>query len=70
MGIVVVEVWVYGLAWWRVWVCGDRHLCWTLSFVVEHGGNGLWSRFVFAVWFTVMVDDGCGLNRFGVVSVW
>ena len=46
--------------------------------MVEHGGNGLWSRFVLAVWFMVVVDDGCGLNcfggdglnRFGMVSVW
>ena len=26
MGIGVVEgVDLWGLAWWRVWVCGDRH---------------------------------------------
>ena len=56
MGIVVVEVWVYGLAWWRVWVCGDRHLCWTLASVVDRGGNGLWSRFVFTVWFMFVVE--------------
>ena len=55
MGIGVVEVWVFGLAWWRVWVCGDRCLRWTSASVVEHGGSGLWLRFVFAVWFMVVV---------------
>jgi len=52
----MVEVWVCGLAWWRVGVCGDWCLCWTSAFVVERGGSGLWSRFLFAVW--VMVVAG------------
>ena len=56
MGINVVVVWVCGSAWWRVWVCGDWHLWWTSAFVVERGGSGLWSRFVFAVWFMVVVE--------------
>ena len=52
----VVEGWVYGLAWWRVWVCGDQHLWWTSVSVVECGGSGLWSRFVFAMWFMVVAE--------------
>ena len=65
----MVVVWVCGSAWWRVWVCGDWHLWWTLVSVVELRGKGLGLRFVFVVWFMVVVNDGCGLNRFGVVSV-
>ena len=31
VGIDVVEAWVCGLAWWRVWVCGDQHLWWSFG---------------------------------------
>ena len=31
VGICVVEVWVCGLAWWRVWVCGDQRLWWSFG---------------------------------------
>ena len=40
----------------RVWVCGDWHLWWTLASVVERRGNGLGLRFVFVVWFMVVVE--------------
>ena len=56
MWIDVLEVWVYGSAWWRVWVCGDWHLWWTLVSVVELRGKGLGLRFVFVVWFMVVVE--------------
>ena len=43
---------------WRGGGCGfvAIGLWWTLVSVVERGGSGLWSRFVFAVWFMVMVE--------------
>ena len=56
MWIDVLEVWVCGSMWWRVWVCGDWHLWWTSMSVVERRGNGLGSRFVFMVWFMVVVE--------------
>ena len=31
VGIGVVEVWVCGSAWWRVWVCGDQRLWWSFG---------------------------------------
>ena len=31
VGISMVEVWVCGSAWWRVWACGDRHLWWSFG---------------------------------------
>ena len=39
-----------------MWVCGDLRLWWTLASVIECGGSGLWLRFVFAVWFMVVVE--------------
>ena len=40
---------LWGLAWWRVWVCGDQHLWWTSAFVFEVEVwvmvvAGLWNR--------------------------
>ena len=48
-GGVVEGVGLWGLAWWRVFVCGDQCLWWTSMFVVEVEVwvtvvAGLWNR--------------------------
>ena len=42
VGIGVVEVWVCGSAWWRVWVCGNRRLWWVLVMAQIRVWFGQW----------------------------
>ena len=51
MGIGVVEVWVCGSAWWRVWVCGNRRLWWVLVMVqIRVWVDRWWVAWLFGGW--------------------